>query len=243
MSDKTQAPALDRGLDILELIAESGPLSYRAIIERLGLPQASAARILKRLCCREYAIKDENGEYCLGPALETLRTAPDMPARLRRAGEAVLKRLRDTIGQTAILFHWNGTAWECVAKETHEDSITMPQVGEVRVDIFDYPWGVFAYEQLLKEDRKLVLKADTSRLEKRLKAFVKDGYVADSGRSFSRLAAPLKDSGGNVLGALAMGVVGTDVNRKTQRNIAGLIMAGARQIETHMRRSSHEHEA
>ena len=73
MSEKTEVPALDRALDILELVADEGALGYKVIVERLGLPTASAARTLKRLCQRGYLVKDDmSGAYDLGGALAKL---------------------------------------------------------------------------------------------------------------------------------------------------------------------------
>ncbi|OVE78129.1 hypothetical protein BVX99_00650, partial [bacterium F16] len=130
MSSKTDVPALDRALDILESISVNGSMGYKTIVDELSLPPASVARILKSLCNREYLAKDvETSNYVLGKALGRLLAGGREKDRLVAFGQPVLRQMRDAIRQTAILFYWDGTVWECIAKESHEDSITMQSMG------------------------------------------------------------------------------------------------------------------
>jgi len=154
---------------------------------------------------------------------------------LRQAGEPVLRQLRDALNQTAILFYWTGIAWECIAKESHEDALTMQRVGEIRVDIFDYPWGVFAYEQVSREKRRLVLNVNEEAMRKGLEAFNSKGFAINRGKAFSRLAVPIKDRDDQLLGALAVGVMKATMEELTERVVADLLISGGRQIEMRLR--------
>ena len=240
MSEKTAVPALDRGLDILELLATSGPVSYTAIVERLAVPQASAARIIKCLCLRGYAVKDQTGAYRLGPAVAAFQPTLNPIEQLCRAGTPVVKQLQKTFSQTALLFYFHGETWECVAKAAHEDSISMQNVGELRKDIFEYPWGFFAHEQLLKEGRGIKQKVDSCRLKKQEKQYHDTGSIVESNNAFTRIAAPIRDSAGNLVGALAMGVIQPSLTAVKKRGIAEQILAGCQIIQEHFERSSDE---
>ncbi len=236
MSKQTNVPALERGLDILEFVAARGEAGYSQIIDELGLPPASAARLLKCLCQRDYLSKSpDTGDYRIGVAPGKLMAEPNRSEELRQAGQPVLTQLRDLTESTAVLFHWNGIAWECIAKAAHEDSITMQHVGETRVDIFGYPWGVFAYNQLLNEKRRLVLDPDEKELVQARKRFETDGYACSRGRTFSRYAVPILTTSGELLGALAMGVLHASEDFDEDAITEPLVRSG-KQIEEQIRR-------
>lgn len=235
---KTEVPALDRALDALELMSRAGALGYGEIVERLGVPRASAARILKRLCRRGYATKDAEGRYTLGPSLDRLRPEVTMGARLLEAGAPVLRKLRDATRQTVILLHWNGLAWECIAKEAHEESMSMQPVGEVRVDVFSYPWGIFAYLQSEKENRLLVQHPQEQLLRKREAMLGELGYIIVRSKFYTRLAVPIRTGEGKLAGALAMGAVTLDLEQLGEEEVARLIVEGGQDIETHLQRSA-----
>ena len=231
---KTAAPALDRGLDILELVARRSTLGYGAIVDTLGLPTASAARLLKRLCHRGYLTKDsETGNYRMGASVKALLPRQIARRRLLEIAAPVLRYLRDESRQTAIMFHWNGHAWECIAKELHETSVTMQQVGEIRVDVFEYPWGCFAYSQLKKEKRKLVLNVSpmvASRLEGHAAMYCEKGYVAELSDYLNRFTVPINDENGDLIGALAMGVTTPILKEFGHDRIVELIVMSGKRI-------------
>jgi len=236
MGEQTSVPALERGLDILESVAASGKTGYSELVEKLGLPPASAARLLKCLCHRGYLRKSaDSGMYTIGRAPRKLVAGPAGPEELRLAGLPVLEQLRDLTRNTAILFHWNGVVWECVAKAAHEDSITMQKVGEIRADVFQYPWGTFACSQLLKEKRKPAVKEDKARLERDRKQFEKNGFVRATGKTFTRYAVPVLTSSGDLLGALAMGVVHAG-GKFDESAVTALLTRSRSQLEETLRR-------
>lgn len=235
---KSEVPALDRGLDVLELISNQGPVGFGEIVGELSLPTASTARILKRLCQRGYVTKDdESGVYGIGDAVEELTPAKNLAQRLQNAAAGVLKELRDLTTQTAILFHWNGHVWECVGKELHENSIMMQTVGEVRVDIYSYPWGAFALEQVEKEGSRLMLEIgddEETRVRQHLAEYRELGYVISSNRIMHRLAVPIKDPSGALVGALALGVMPPVFETMGQDEISRLLIDGGRRIEENL---------
>lgn len=234
---KNDVPALSRALDIMELIAAKGQLPFGEICSALEIPTASAARILKQLCHRGYLQKDsESGIYQVGEAVNKLSASQSLSEILVKAAAPVLKQLRDQTSQTAILFYWNGIAWECIAKELHENSVTMQDVGEIRVDIFQYPWGVFAFRQLEKEKRRLSLTVDQDlpQLKKDREQYEKEGYVSYLNDFFNRFTVPLNDADGNLIGALALGITQPVMQKLGPAKVAEMIIVGGRQIEERM---------
>jgi DNA-binding IclR family transcriptional regulator len=109
-SDRSAKGALERGLDILSLLAnEERPLGVDAIAQRLRVPKSSVYRILRALRRRGLAhlVSEEKGYY-LGLTVlhwaDVLQRGLD-PVRL--AGP-VLRTLAQETGETAILTLFDG---------------------------------------------------------------------------------------------------------------------------------------
>jgi DNA-binding IclR family transcriptional regulator len=218
-NEKTDVPALDRALDILELLSKTGLISHKSIIDQLSLPQASGARIIKRLNARGYIEKNNSGLYGLGPAINAFENNQSIVAHMCNMGEPLLKQLQKKFSHSVMMLHWTNTAWECIFKVEHEDSLSLQQVGETRVDIFDYPWGIFAYEQLKKENRKLVLKYDGESLLKRLVKYENEGYVSIKNTVFSRFTVPVKNLNNDLVGAIILSFDNPGVRATGKKNI------------------------
>ena len=75
-ADRYRAPALDRGLDILEVLADQARGLTRAeIVKALGLGPSQIYRMLERLVARGYVTRDEGGDrYALTMKLFLLST-------------------------------------------------------------------------------------------------------------------------------------------------------------------------
>lgn len=244
MNESSQVPALERALDILEQVAQAGPLGFGELAKRLELPTASAARILKVLCARQYLKKLADGRYEGGAAIAALLPAATQIGRLRQVAMPYLERLHAETGQTTILFHWNGTVWECIAKMLNENGMVMQEVGSIRIDIFDYPWGPFAYADLLSrpliEDSRVLLPRDkvkgelAARMEAGLAEFRRQGYIVLRSQNL-RVTAPIHDADGHLLGALAVGAT-TAANDATRAKAWGkLISQAAQAIEAQLK--------
>jgi DNA-binding IclR family transcriptional regulator len=243
MQAQSGVPALERALDILELTAQGDPLSFGEIVKALELPTASTARILKVLCARHYLQKTADGCYECGEAVAALLPAASQVNRLRQAAMPLLERLQGQTGQTTILFHWNGTVWECIAKNLNESGMVMQDVGSIRVDIFDYPWGPFAYEDLLSRQplnvSRVLLPENkvrgelAARMEAALAEFRRDGYVTFRDGDF-RVTAPIRDARGRLLGALAVGANAASNDKARGRLWGPLITQAAQTIEARL---------
>lgn len=62
-ADRYRAPALDKGLDILEVLADQARgLTRSEIVKELGLSQSQIYRMLERLVARGYVTRDEGGD-------------------------------------------------------------------------------------------------------------------------------------------------------------------------------------
>lgn len=98
------APALEKGLDILELLAgAAAPLSTREIAERLGRSKAEIFRMVHVLVERGYLARDADERLRLTNRLFELGMRTPQPRQLVEVAVPVMERLAEQIGQSAHL--------------------------------------------------------------------------------------------------------------------------------------------
>ena len=86
--DRYRAPALDKGLDILEVLADQARGLTRAeIVKELGLSPSQIYRMLERLVARGYVSRDEGGDrYAL--TMKMFQIASRHPPQRRLVAQA-----------------------------------------------------------------------------------------------------------------------------------------------------------
>ena len=104
-ASKYSAPALDKGLDIIEyLSASAAPRSQAEIALGVGRSANEIYRVLIGLEARRYLIRDEaSGKYYLSLKLFTLAHTHSPVEQLRQAAQLPMSVLVDRIGQSCHL--------------------------------------------------------------------------------------------------------------------------------------------
>lgn len=104
-SDRYRAPALDKGLDILEVLAEQARGLTRAeIVKELGLNPSQIYRMLERLVARGYVNRDEGGDrYALTMKLFQLATRHPPLRRLVAQAQPLMDEFARNIRQSCHL--------------------------------------------------------------------------------------------------------------------------------------------
>ncbi len=102
-SKRTTIDALNRGIDLLEVLAERGSVRLAELPEVLGASRATAFRVLKTLEERGYVehVRNERA-YRLGPGSVILAARSQTSSIVRLAGPAMAD-LRDATGETVNL--------------------------------------------------------------------------------------------------------------------------------------------
>jgi DNA-binding IclR family transcriptional regulator len=104
-ADRYRAPALDKGLDILELLAEQKEGLTRAEITKLlGRNASEMYRMLERLVARQYVVRSAGGDrYSLSLKLYALGHRHPPMARLISEALPLMQRFADTAEQSCHL--------------------------------------------------------------------------------------------------------------------------------------------
>jgi DNA-binding IclR family transcriptional regulator len=214
----TPAPhsqTLDRGLRVLELLAEGEPATVAEVAAALGLHRSIVYRILRTLEEHRLVARRDDGRYAAGTGLVAL--ARSVAADLRSVAAAELSQLADAAGATAFLVVPDGS--DVVTVETVEPRRTVAHV---------------AYKPGLRHplDRGApglaVLAGGPPRPGERpeVTAARERGWARSRGEvlpGMSSLAAPVVD-GGRALGAVALVFVAGDLDEQVA---AGLVTRAA----------------
>jgi len=219
---KSLAPALDRGIDVIELMASiSEPLSFSEIQNALPIPRASLARILNILYKRGLIDKmPENGHYRLGMKLLFLGNSIQDKISLRSVAFPYMQHLsqltRDTVELTTL---------------DQDHVVLLDQIeglGDVRLYSrvgAAYPYFhvtaigklYLAYMNPIKRRnnlKKIGLPAVTEKsitdiemLERELEAVLQNGYACENQelrKGVCRVVAPIFDHTGKLAGGIGV---------------------------------------
>lgn len=103
-SRETRVPALDRGLDVLELMAKtSEPLTLTAIARRLERSVSEVQRTVARLCERGYLVRDAQSSYRLSSKLFRIASAYPPFRDLVARALAPMQQFADRTGESVHL--------------------------------------------------------------------------------------------------------------------------------------------
>jgi DNA-binding IclR family transcriptional regulator len=124
---------VDKAVLLIDVV-EAGPCSLGDLIERTGLPRATAHRLATALEVHGLLGRDQSGCFVLGPRLAELSRAA--AARLQPAlaelAAPVLAGLRDATGESAQLYVRSGATRVCIASLESPHSLrTIVSVGAV----------------------------------------------------------------------------------------------------------------
>lgn len=110
-------PALDKALDILELLADSPePLTQTAIAEATGRSVGQLFRVLVTLERRGFVVRERSGGYVLGTRLFDLAHRHEPLRGLRAAALPVMHELADAVRQSCNLAVLDGDRVRVVAQ-------------------------------------------------------------------------------------------------------------------------------
>jgi DNA-binding IclR family transcriptional regulator len=193
---------LDKAVTILE--ATRSGASLAELVERSGLPRATAHRLAQAMEVHRLLMRDEQGRWRPGPRLaEFASAAPDV---LLTAAAAVLAQLRDTTGESAQLFLRRADERVCVAAAERASGLrdTIP-VGST----LPMTAGSAAHVLLAWEAPELVLpllprSLFTARTlaEVRRKGWASS--VAEREAGVASVSSPVRDRAGRVIAAISI---------------------------------------
>lgn len=231
-----------RAMDILELLASSGPLSVSQVSKELGIPKTSAFDILSALTARGFAQSDEHKAYCLGLSAYRVGMAYIGKADLYSAGHSRLSRLCQQLGQTVYLAVEDGGFVVYLDKAEQDSPIRFTRNVGDRNELYRTGLGkaILAARPELEDALPYPLQRKTPTTLCTMDALTADlaatrsrGYALDIGEDNELLrciAVPVRDRTGGAIGAVSCSMLVSEYEKQDPAVIAAHLTAAALDI-------------
>jgi DNA-binding IclR family transcriptional regulator len=243
VEERYRAPALDKGLDILELLAETEEgLSQAEIAKALSRSPNEIYRMLDRLVRRGYIARTPTDRYELTLKLFALAHRHAPMRRLVSQAVPVLRDFARAAGQSCHLAVYDRGEVIVVAQVDSPNYWGIAVRVGARVGLFDTGSGhvLLAYatpteRKLMAEEHEMMpLETRPADLEARLAEIVKRGYEQMESRqtpSVVNLAVPILGPHGSIIAAMTCPYVQRlDTEAPGQPAVLKLLMAGGAAI-------------
>lgn len=238
------APALEKGLDILELLARSPEgMTQSQIAQSLGRSVAEVYRMLVLLERRDYiARRPPDESYRLTMRLAGLAAEYPPTERLAAAAQAVMRRVAADAEQSVHLAVLDGIEIFILAKVDSpgpiglhvrlgsRHAVTRTASGRLLAAHAGPVLAGWLSDRLFSAERAAVARR---RFEARLSAIRRVGYeftVDETLQGVTSMSAPVIDAGGAVLAALTMPFVGSREGGVARDEAGRILWAGAADI-------------
>jgi DNA-binding IclR family transcriptional regulator len=214
---------LDKAVRVLDAL-EAGPAALAELVERTGLPRATAHRLAVALEVHQLVARDGAGRFLLGP-----RIAVSNP--LVAASGPVLDALRDETGESAALYVRTGVdSRRCIASSDRASGLrdTVP-VGA----LLPMTAGSAAHVFLAATGEPLPAGAAFSARE--IAAVLRHGYgasVAEREPGLASVSAPVHDASGLTIAAISVSGPVERLTRTPGKRFGQAVIAAARKLET-----------
>lgn len=249
---KTSVPALERGIDILELLASSGKtLSFSEILTALSIPRASLVRILDTLVERKIIDKMEvDGHYRLGMKLLYLGHRLKDKINLRTVAWPLMQRLAEQIRETVELSVLDQGQLLLIEQiEGPGDVRVYSRIGGAYPYFHAVSVGKLYLAHMDPAKRKRVVDqlglpavtpwtiTDREVLERELVEILTIGYATENQelrKGVRRVAAPIYDHDGHVAGGLSIAAPVFRVEEEDLPKHGEIVREVAREISKHL---------
>jgi len=246
------APAVDRALDIIELLAVcEGDLSLSEMLGSLAIPRQSLIRILNTLCDRGIVDKaGKRGCYRLGMKLLYLGNRLQDNIRLRSAARPFMEELAEATHKTVELSTLDRDQLILIEQVEGSEGIRLyTRIGSAYPYFHAVAVGKVYLAHMEAAKRHKVLSAiglppvtehtitRMDRLEEELSGIMEKGYAVENQelrRGVRRIVAPIYDHRNRLAGCVGVAATIFSLEMNDIEGLAREIMETARQISNHM---------
>lgn len=248
---RVTAPALRRGLDILELFLEPNDgLKVPEMTERLGIPRASVHELVGALVERGYlqARRDAPGRFVLGVRAFLLGGAYERELDLAEVGRETARRIAAKCGETVHLVALEGKDVVYLVKVDSTHSIRLVSEVGRRLPAHCTAVGKALLAALSNEEIDSLFPDDASlvpmtansistreRLFREMALTRERGWAEEHGESnegAACVAAPVYDRSGKCVSAISISVPTLRMDEEKKKEYINLVLQGSRELST-----------
>ena len=217
----SRSPAVERAIDVIELMAREREIQFADILRRLNIPRQSLVRILNSLCARGIVEKTKRrGTYRLGIRLLYLGNTIQTKINLRSVARPFMEKLAELTGKNVELATLDQDQLVLIEQvEGTEEVRLYARVGSAYPYLHAVAAGKIYLAHMDKKKMREVLSkiglppvtdktiTDFDLLEKDLKQIMKKGYAFEDQelrKGIRRVAAPIYDYRNELAGCLGI---------------------------------------
>lgn len=223
---------LDKAVDILDAV-DSAPASLAELVDRTGLPRATAHRLAVALEVHGLLRRDAEGRFATGRRLATTSTGDGLTTLAAPA----LTWLRDDSGESAQLYRREGSDRVCiaVAERTTGLRTTVPVGAHLPLTAGSGAQVLCAWEPAtsVRADGSVPVPAAFSG--KQLAEVRRRGWAQSVGQreaGVASVSAPVRAPGGGVLAAISISGPIERLGRAPGQRFAPMVLAAAHRLTT-----------
>jgi DNA-binding IclR family transcriptional regulator len=230
MGQPNPVAVLDKAVSILAAVAvEPGTLAE--VVERTGLPRATAHRLAVGLEAHGLLHRGNDGRWRPGPTLAELAAGGADP--LVEAASAVLPRLRDITGESVQLYRRDGNQRICIAAAEPASGLrdTVPVGSRLPMTAGSGARVLAAWADPTVQRTVL---ADASFGERVLVDVRRRGWaqsVAERATGVASVSAPVRDASGQVIAAVSVSGPIDRIGRRPGVRWAADLLAAAEALQ------------
>lgn len=225
MGQPNPVAVLDKAVAILRAVSAE-PATLAELVERTGLPRATAHRLAVALEGHRLVRRTPAGAWAPGPALAELgRGVADLAELAGRH----LVTLRDASGESAQFYVRDGSSRVCVAaaERAHGLRDTVPVGARLPMTAGSAAHALLAFAPADEVTPLLPSASFTARtlLDVRRRGWAHS--IAEREPGVASLSAPVRDSAGGVLGAVSISGPVERLGRRPAPEVVGAVLEAA----------------
>lgn len=251
--NRMTAPALRRGLDILELFLDARDgLRVPEITERLGLPRASVHELVGALAERGYlqAVSEPPSRYELGVKAFQLGGAYERKLDLAKLGRESARRIAAECGETVQIAIREGRSAVYIVRIDSTQSIRLVSDVGTSVPAHCTAGGKMMLSMLPPAELDALYPDDAAlppmtphsittreRLLAELEATRARGWAeenSESNENAACVAAPVLDRAGDCIAAMSVSIPILRWDETAKADYVKLVLKGARELSTNL---------
>ncbi len=247
-----EAPALDRGLAVLEALdAQPAGMTLTEISTVIGGPKNSTSRLIQTLITRDYVVReDATMRFRLTGKLLRLGQPRVADASLVECSLDAMRMLRDAVGETVQVGIPIGDEGIIIEKIESTQAVRIGVNIGLRFPLHNNaPGKVLLAFRHLKEFERTINRikltrctartiTDKATLRAECKRVTKQGYATDWGEADEGIhcvAAPVRDRLNVLVATLWVSGIAGRMPKSTFASVAGEVMKAAGEIERRLR--------
>lgn len=235
--------SIERALALLRVIG-AGSVTTQEAASLANLPRSTTLRLLQALERERFAVRRPDGTWGVGPAISELAARVDIRPALVEAARSQMQSLVERFHETAVLCVREGLESVCVDKLEGPQPMrftvsvgtrTPLHAGATARTLLAFAPPAIIEAVLVRSQHRYTPQTITEgdALRKALAAVTRNGYAYSEGEidvAAFAVAAPIRDSSGDVIAALALAGASARMSRSLRRAVADALIEAAATI-------------